>query len=65
MKDKFVNYLKEEITAAYGDYPAESPDFARIVNTKNWNRLVRMIDHEKVIIEDSQMRKVAIRSNIN
>jgi hypothetical protein len=26
---------------------------------------VRMIDHEKVIIEDSQMRKVAIRSNIN
>jgi hypothetical protein len=29
MKDKFVNYLKEEITAAYGDYPAESPDFAR------------------------------------
>jgi aldehyde dehydrogenase (NAD+) len=30
MKDKFVNYLKEEITAAYGDYPAESPDFARI-----------------------------------
>jgi aldehyde dehydrogenase (NAD+) len=29
-EEKFVNYLKEEITAAYGDYPAESPDFARL-----------------------------------
>jgi aldehyde dehydrogenase (NAD+) len=50
MKDKFINYLKKEITAAYGYNPAESADFARIVNNKNWDRLVRMIDPEKVII---------------
>jgi aldehyde dehydrogenase (NAD+) len=49
MKNKFVNYLKDEITAAYGTKPQESPDFARIVNTKNWKRLVSLIDPEKVI----------------
>jgi aldehyde dehydrogenase (NAD+) len=49
MKNKFVNYLKDEITAAYGTKPQESPDFARIVNTKNWKRLVSLIDLEKVI----------------
>ena len=49
MKNRFVVYLKEEITKAYGENPAKSPDFARIINTKNWQRLVDMIEPEKVI----------------
>ena len=49
MKNHFVGYLKEEITKAYGENPAKSPDFARIINTKNWQRLVDMIEPEKVI----------------
>lgn len=49
MKAHFVDYLKKEITKAYGENPSESPDFARIVNTKNWNRLVNMIEPNKVI----------------
>ncbi|SHG66204.1 aldehyde dehydrogenase (NAD+) [Flavobacterium fluvii] len=49
MKTHFVTYLKEEITKAYGENPAKSPDFARIINTKNWQRLVDMIEPEKVI----------------
>jgi aldehyde dehydrogenase (NAD+) len=49
MKSHFVTYLKDEITNAYGKNPVESPDFARIVNTKNWQRLVDMIDYKKVI----------------
>lgn len=49
MKSHFVAYLKEEITKAYGQNPSESPDFARIVNTKNWQRLVNMIEPKKVI----------------
>jgi len=49
MKSYFVDYLKKEITKAYGSNPIESPDFARIVNTKNWQRLVGMIEPEKVI----------------
>ena len=49
MKNKFIDYLKEEIITAYGDEPEKSPDFARIVNVKNWNRLTAMIDDDKVI----------------
>ena len=50
MKSHFVDYLKEEITKAYGENPKKSPDFARIINTKNWQRLDEMIDPEKVIL---------------
>jgi aldehyde dehydrogenase (NAD+) len=49
MKSHFVDYLKEEITKAYGENPLDSTDFARIVNLKNWERLVKMIDSKKVI----------------
>ncbi len=49
MKSHFVTYLKVEITKAYGENPANSPDFARIVNTKNWQRLADMIEPQKVI----------------
>ena len=49
MKSHFVDYLKAEITLAYGKNPSESPDFARIVNSRNWQRLIEMIDPEKVI----------------
>jgi len=49
MKSHFIGYLKEEIAKAYSKNPSESPDYARIVNTKNWQRLVNMIEPEKVI----------------
>jgi len=49
MKSHFVDYMKEEIIKAYGDNPSDSPDFARIINTKNCQRLINMIDQKKVI----------------
>ncbi|WP_338408462.1 aldehyde dehydrogenase [uncultured Flavobacterium sp.] len=49
MKNNFVTYLKEEITKAYGENPNKSNDFARIVNSKNCQRLVKMIEPEKVV----------------
>lgn len=49
IKNKFVGYLKDEITAAYGSNPKESPDYARIVNSKNWSRLASMIEPDKVV----------------
>jgi aldehyde dehydrogenase (NAD+) len=49
MKNKFVGYLKDEITMAYGTKPEDSPDFARIINTKNSIRLASMIETDKVI----------------
>lgn len=49
MKSHFVDYLKKEITKAYGKNPSNSPDFARIINMKNCQRLISLIDSEKVI----------------
>jgi aldehyde dehydrogenase (NAD+) len=49
MKSHFVDFMKNEITKAYGKNPKDSPDFARIVNEKNWHRLMSMIEQQKVI----------------
>jgi aldehyde dehydrogenase (NAD+) len=48
MKINFISFLMEEITKAYGKKLEKSPDFARIINTKNWLRLANMIEGEKV-----------------
>lgn len=49
VKLKFISYIKEEITKTYGENPELSEDFARIINTKNWQRLAAMINPGKVI----------------
>jgi aldehyde dehydrogenase (NAD+) len=48
-KSYFIQFLKDEIIKAYGENPELSPDFARIINSKNWSRLVEMIDETKVL----------------
>jgi aldehyde dehydrogenase (NAD+) len=49
MKVNFIRFLIEEIIKAYGKKLEKSPDFARIINTKNFLRLDSMIEREKVI----------------
>lgn len=49
MKSHFVDYLKEEISKAYGENPMLSNDYARIINTKNWQRLVSLIEPQKIL----------------
>lgn len=49
IKIPFINFIIEEIRNAYGQKIIKSPDFTRIINTKNWLRLVNMIENEKVI----------------
>lgn len=49
MKINFITFLIEEIIQAYGKKIEKSPDYARIINTKNWLRLMSMIEPEKVI----------------
>lgn len=49
VKLKFLNFLKEEITLAFGSNPEVSPDFARIINSKNWERVKNLIQPSKVI----------------
>ena len=49
VKLEFIEHLKQEITNAYGENLELSPDFTRIINTKNWERLQHLIEPEKVI----------------
>ena len=69
MKNHFVDFMKNEITNAYGEKPKDSPDFARIINEKNWHRLVSMIEPEKIIsggeidIEDYYIAPTLIEEN--
>ncbi|KAF2517040.1 aldehyde dehydrogenase [Flavobacterium foetidum] len=49
MKVNFITYLIEEIIEAYGKKIEKSPDFARIINTKNWFRLTNMIQNENIL----------------
>lgn len=48
IKEKLIALLKKEITAAYGENPELSTDFARIINQKNFDRLSSLIDVSKV-----------------
>jgi aldehyde dehydrogenase (NAD+) len=69
MKSHFVEFLKKEITKAYGENPKESPDFARIINKKNCLRLMNLIEPGKVIfggdsdIEDNYIAPTLIEEN--
>lgn len=69
MKSHFVDFLKIEITNAYGENPKVSPDFPRIINEKNWLRLVSMIESEKIIfggqtdIEDYYIAPTLLEEN--
>lgn len=49
MKINFIKFLMDEIIKAYGKKIDKSPDFARIINTKNWLRLDSMIERDKII----------------
>lgn len=48
-KYNFITLLKKELLTIYGENPQESEDLARIINTKNWKRLMGMIANEDVI----------------
>lgn len=69
MKSHFVDFMKDEITNAYGENPKNSPHFARIINEKNWHRLASMIDSEKIIsggetdLEDCYISPTLIEEN--
>jgi len=50
VKSKLLDFLTDEIKNAYGENPEDSADFPRIINTKNWKRLVGMIDGRNVLL---------------
>ena len=48
VKDALLFEIKKQITLQYGDAPLENPDYGHIVNEKHFDRLLGLIDREKV-----------------
>lgn len=47
--DRFVEALKEELTRTYGEKPLDNPDYGKIINRRHFDRIVRLIDPDKVV----------------
>jgi aldehyde dehydrogenase (NAD+) len=47
--DQLLEKIKAAISAQFGDAPQKSPDFARIVNLRNTQRVAAMIDGKKLV----------------
>ena len=50
VKDAFVRQLGETIRDFYGDDPKSSPDYGRVINARNFDRLVRLMKSGKAVI---------------
>ncbi len=49
VRDAFVEILKQTITDFYGDHPIESYDYGRIINKKQFDRLMGYLQHNTVL----------------
>jgi aldehyde dehydrogenase (NAD+) len=49
VKDEFVGHLVETIREFYGDDPQLSPDYGRVINQRNFDRLVKLLDSGKIV----------------
>ncbi|MTI46387.1 aldehyde dehydrogenase [Sporosalibacterium faouarense] len=48
IKDELLQKMKEVLIEFYGDKPKNSEDYGKIVNTRQFDRLVTLIDEDKV-----------------
>ena len=49
MKDKLIYEIKEEILAIHGEDPQQSEAFVRIINNRHFERIVNLIDEDKIV----------------
>ncbi len=49
IKAAFVKLLIQEIKKALGSNPEESADFARIINLKNWQRQLSLLENQTIL----------------
>lgn len=49
VRERFLDLLKKEVDSFYGTNPADSKNFARIINPPNVKRLSEMIDQERIV----------------
>lgn len=60
IKEQFVNALTNEIKKQYGENPLKNDNYGKIINTKHFERLKKLIDSSKTILggecEDEKCR---------
>ncbi len=50
VKNKLVECLKAEIHRQFGGAPLQNPDYGRIINEKHFDRLLGLLDGDKLVI---------------
>ena len=50
IKDVLVKEIKKQIKKQYGENPLQNPDYGKIVNEKHFERILGLIDKNKVVI---------------
>ena len=50
VKNDFIRHLTETIREFYGEDPQRSPDYGRVINRKNFDRLVALLGSGKVAV---------------
>lgn len=58
VKDLLLNEMKREITNALGDDPISNNEYPKIINEKHFERLIALIDSNKVFMEQDIIKIV-------
>ena len=49
VKNRFIQEVKKQITAQFGERPLSNPDYGKIINEKHFNRILSLIEESKVV----------------
>ena len=49
VREPLIQAIRAEIAAQFGDRPLDNPNYGRIVNRKHFDRILGLIDREKVV----------------
>lgn len=61
IKDKLLEYIKQEIVKQYGKNPLENPNYGNIITPRHYQRLLSLIDESKIVFggkKDDERLKV-------
>lgn len=50
VKDELLGCIKEEIKGQYGENPLENPEYGKIISEKHFDRILSLIDADKVVV---------------
>ena len=57
LKNELIEKLKNKITEFYGNDPLSSPDYGKIINENNFNRLFSLIEKNKILLGGESIKE--------